>query len=212
MIQSTKRKTPVTGVVATFIVTAFFIGSGYTVFMHSSGPDVYTVEDMQRNERSAFENIRLVSKAQAEYIKQDRDFDGVLEYSTYVTHLWRTIGPDSQKIQLDLIPKDLAYAIKPSHAINGYVFVHQFKKTSKTGQEADLDREKEWGVLMVPAVLESGRITFFADESGTVYANGGRTQRVIPDAPETDDAWVPLSSLQDLVKLQQGVQTQDSTP
>jgi hypothetical protein len=203
MTDNTQHKTHVAGVICTLIITAFLSWTGYFIFFKTD-EIVYSPEKMKQNQRAAFKHISLVSKAQAEYIKHDHDKNGKLEYSRFITHLWRTIGKDNERVQLDLISKKLAFAIKRTRASDGYYFVQKFKKASSSdGTEVDMDPEKEWGVLMIPAAEHTGYVTFFADQSGNIYANNTNTRMSIPENPEFNDSWVLLKDEQELISLQQ---------
>ncbi len=193
-----------TGVLSTLIVTVLLAGTGYLLFFKTE--KINSPEDIKQNERIAFNNIGLISKAQAEYIKHDHDNNGKLEYSRFVPHLWRTIGKNNEKIQLDLISKKLGFAIQRSRARNGYYFVHKFTRTiPESGKEVDMDAEKEWGVLMLPAANDTGYLTFFANQSGNIYACHNDRRRTVPNDPDADDSWLLIKDIREVISLQQTI-------
>ena len=99
------------------------------------------------------------------------------------------VRPDSEDTDKDRVPP---------------YFVQQFTKIlPESGEEVDMDPEKEWGVLMVPVAEHTGHVTFFADQSGYIYANNTNTRMSIPDSPEFNDSWVLLKDEQELISLQQ---------
>jgi hypothetical protein len=203
MTDTAQHKIRVAGVVCTLIITAFLSWTGYFIFFKTDEV-IYSAQQIKQNQHAAFKHISLVSKAQAEYIKYDHDKNGKLEYARFITHLWRTIGKDNERVQLDLIPKTLAFAIKRTRACDGYYFVHQFKKVnSSDGIEVDMDPEEEWAVMMIPAAEHTGYVTFFANQSGNIYANDTRTRMNIPNDPESDDSWKLVKDPRDLKALQQ---------
>ena len=180
----------ITGVLSTLIVTVLLAGTGYLLFFKADKA-INSPEDIKQNERIAFNNIGLISKAQAEYIKHDHDNNGKLEYSRFIPHLWRTIGKNNEKVQLDLIDKKLAFAIEQDLPCNGYYFVQQFTNTlPESGEAVDMDAEKEWAVLMIPAAKDTGYLTFFTDQSGDIYACHSDRRMTVPNDPDTNDSWI----------------------
>lgn len=195
----------ITGVFSTLIITVLLAGTGYLLFFKTD-KGINSAEDIKQNERIAFNTIGLISEAQAEYIKHDHDNNGKLEYSRFVTHLWRTIGKNNEKIQLNLIPKKLAFAIKRTRARDGYYFVHKFTKSiPESEEEVDMDAEKEWGVLMIPAANDTGYLTFFTNQSGNIYVSHSNMRRTIPNDPDTDDSWLLLKDIREVISLQQTI-------
>lgn len=193
-----------TGVLSTFIITALLSATVYLLFVKTE--KVNTPEDMKQNERIAFNAIGLISKAQAQYIKHDHDNNGKLEYSRFIPHLWRTIGKNNEKIQLDLIDKKLAFAIEQNLASNGYYFVQKFTNIlPESGERVDMDAEKEWAVLMIPAAKGTGYLTFFANQSGNIYACHSDRRRTVPNDPDTNDLWILMKDIQDVISLQQTI-------
>jgi len=205
MTANPKNQIRITGVFSTFIITALLAGTAYLLFFKTD-KRINSPEDIKQNECIAFNNICLISRAQAEYIKHDHDNNGKLEYARFVPHLWRTIGKKNEKIQLDLIPQKLAFAAEKTHACDGYYYVQKFTKSlPESEEEVDMDAGKEWGVLMVPAANDTGYLTFFANQSGNIYVNHSNRRWIIPDDPDTDDSWLLLKSVRELISLQQTI-------
>jgi len=195
----------ITGVLSTLIVTVLLAGTGYLLFFKADKA-INSPEDIKQNERIAFNNIGLVSKAQAEYIKHDHDNNGKLEYSRFIPHLWRTIGKNNEKIQVNLVDKKLAFAIKRARAVDGYYFVHKFTRPIPESEDrVDIDAEKEWGVLMIPAADDTGYLTFFANQSGNLYVCHNDMRRIVPNDPDTDNSWLLVKDIQEVISLQQTI-------
>ncbi len=205
MTADQKQPIRTTGALSTLIITVLLAGTAYLLFFKTD-KTINSPEDIKQNERSAFNAVGLISKAQAEYIKHDHDNNGKLEYSRFIPHLWRTIGKNNEKIQLDLIGKKLAFAIENFRASNGYYFVHKFTRTiQESGEWVDMDAEKEWGVLMMPAENDTGYLTFFANQSGNIYACHSDRRRGVPNDPDTDDSWLLVKDIQEVISLQQTI-------
>jgi len=202
MTANPKNQIRITGVFSTLIVTALLAGMGYLLFFKTD-KRINSPEDIKQNELIAFDNICLISRAQAEYIKHDYDNNGKLEYARFVPHLWRTIGKKNEKIQLDLIPKKLAFGAEKTHACDGYYYMHKVSKNlSEIRKET---APKKWAVLMVPAADDTGYLTFFANQSGNIYVSHNNRRWVIPDDPDTDDSWLLLKGVRELISLQQTI-------
>jgi len=200
-----KKQIRITCVFSTLIITALLAGTAYLLFFKTD-KRINSPEEIKQNERIAFNNIRLISRAQAEYIKHDYDNNGKLEYARFIPHLWRTIGKKNEKIQLDLIPKKLAFAIEKTHACDGYYYMHKFSKNlSEIRKEIDMDAPKKWSVSMVPAANDTGYLTFFANQSGNIYVNHSKRRWIIPDDPDTDDSWLLLKNVRELISVQQTI-------
>jgi len=205
MTADPKNPIRMTGVLSTLIVTVLLAGTVYLLFFRTD-KHIITPEEIKQNERNAFSAIGLISRAQAEYIKHDHDNNGKLEYSRFIPHLWRTIGKDNEKIQLDLIGKKLAFAIEDTLACDGYYFVHKFDKTLPGSEErVDMDAEKEWGVLMISATRDTGCLAFFADQTGHIYASHSDRRWSIPEDPDSDDSWLLVKDVGEVISLQQTI-------
>ena len=84
MTADPKNQIRITGVLSTLIITVLLAGIVCLLFFKAD-KHINSPEDIKQNERIAFNAIRLVSQAQAEYIKHDHDNNGKLEYSRFVT-------------------------------------------------------------------------------------------------------------------------------
>ncbi len=68
-----------------------------------------------------------------------------------------------------------------------------------------MDFEKEWGALMIPAAKDTGYLTFFTDQSGNIYACHSDRRRTVPNEPDTNDSWILVKDIQEVISLQQTI-------
>ncbi|MBM4152482.1 MAG: DUF2950 domain-containing protein [Kiritimatiellaceae bacterium] len=186
----------------TITLTAVLLISAYVIVFVKPEPN--TPEDRRRNEVNAYTSIQQLLAAQSTYIQTDYDGNGTLEYARFIPHLWRSIGDKNEKINVKLLSKKTAFAMKKSHAIHGYYFIHQFTKPDPQDPEkqVDLDHTREWGALLLPATEADGFLTFFCNQAGIIYVNSGATRQTLPFNPVDNPEWIPLKNLEQLKSLQ----------
>lgn len=203
MTNKTKRPS---GIFPTLTLTLLLAATVYALFLYKEKAN--TADDFRRNELKAYAHMQTLIAAQSAYIRKDYDRNGTLEYARFIPHLWRCIGEKNEKIDVNLLPKKTAFAIKKARSIDGYYFVHQFTKPDPQNPEKqiDLNPEKEWSALMLPSDPNNGWLTFFANQTGQIYVNHSETRQTIPVDPTTDNNWIPLYSETQLKGLQQTIE------
>lgn len=190
---------------AAFLTADLFRGEGQRL-----GP-----ERIRAQEHTAFENLRAIAKAQEIYRASDPDGDDIHSYAAFHIHLWQSVRTDGSKTSVDLISRDLAFAMVDAFALEGYVFVSLHKKMAfpdgmernvalKNAEHAQpLDPTEEWAVAALPAAAEeSGRIFYIADETGIwATADSDRWLGVRPVRP-SDEGWTRVDTIADVKGLQ----------
>lgn len=127
----------------------------------------------------------------------------------FYVHLWRSVSLDSEPIQVNLIAKELAFAMEESKTLNGYYYMDLRKRRIdiKTGEE--FDYTKEWGVTALPGNKgKTGVLTFITDQTKVIYVTAKRHRQ--PEQPEYPydpggSGWTRIDTLEDLKKFQETV-------
>ena len=137
---------------------------------------------MMRNERLAFDNIRRIFKAQETYHRTDWNGDGRSSYALFLVHLWGTLDRNSDPVPSRLIPRELAFAMAGTDALEGYYYVdlHERLITHDPGSGTTtelLDPEQEWAIMALPAAYgRTGSAAFMVSHEGTVYAKDAKIE------------------------------------
>lgn len=167
---STDKKLSITGIIVTVLVT-IGLGWGGWQWQHRYdwlGP--VTEKDRQANRVKAFKNVQLICAAQEEYIQKDWDNDGQKVYSRYLAHLWTTLSKESDPVLIELIPKDLAFAMGPSNALGSYYYKDlPLRALASKDETRRNDYSKEWAVAAIE--VTDGKIArrvFLADNNGKI--------------------------------------------
>ena len=214
MTRTEKRSnTTPTGVVLTIVVTIGFVWAGFQWINRYNWPRRLTIRDRRANEITAFENLRRISQAQAEYKKTDWDHDGRKTYAMFYVHLWKSIDANNESVPVGLIDKELGFAMGLSRPLSGYYFLdlNTGAIPNNPREERVLDPEKEWAVTAVPiGYKNTGRITFLADNTGAIYA---QKYYAIPYRCPHDPAaegWKKIENLQQLKDFQSALESSRS--
>ncbi|RKY08217.1 MAG: hypothetical protein DRP66_05035 [Planctomycetota bacterium] len=197
---SQNKEISVVGIIFTVIVTLGFIWAALQWLNRYNRPAQLTSEDMRANEIQAFKNLRRISQAQEKYKQTDRDGDGKKKYAKFFTHLWRCVNIQSEATTIKLIPKDIAFAVAPSFAIDGYYFINLYSRAlSAKGQTRKLDYEKEWAVAAIPADPgNTGSLIFIADNSSDIFMKKyTEIPSYYPHDPHSN-GWTKIESIKQL--------------
>ena len=150
---------------------------------------------MARQEQLAVQRLRVIARAQAEYIRSDWDGDGSGAYAEFLPHLWQSVrASDSSPVPVKLIPYRLAIARPVSHAVDGYIFFNLHQKGSADDEEGRtfLDYAREWAAVAYPVApgtrnAHDIRRVFLLDSSGALRQRSlsrGKPSVYPPDARE----------------------------
>lgn len=204
---NTGRKFTIPGIVTTIIATFFFIWAAMQWFTGYNWPPQADIDEIQSNELHAFKNLKFISDTQKKYIELEWDKDAEKAYADYFVHLWTSVNTRSEPVKLNLIPRELGFAMGPTRAVDGYYFIDIHERISPdTGKTEWLDFKKQWMIAAVPSdMIKSGKLMFLADQTGSIYV---KAQPIHPkeyiDSP-LSQGWSKIDSIRDLKEFQQGV-------
>ena len=172
MTETAKRKISLIGIAVTILVTAGFAWSAWQWFNRYNYPRALGAEEIKANEIETFNNLKLIARAQLQYIQKDWDGDGKKRYARFFIHLWSTVNAEHDPVRSGFIPKELGFAMGASSSVNGYYFRDLRSRTKPESNETvPLNYANEWAIAAVPALVgKTGHLTFLADNSGRIYA------------------------------------------
>ena len=168
---SDNKNFTLTGIIMTIAVTIALVWSGLQWKNRYNWIKPITEKDRQANSIKAFKNLQLICTAQDKYIQKDWDNDGQKVYSRYFTHLWTTLSQESDPILIELIPKQLAFAMGPEKALDGYYYNDlPRREVDSKGNTRKNDYTKEWAIAAIDANYgRTSRRVFLADNTGKIF-------------------------------------------
>lgn len=201
-----KKKINMTGIIFTIIVTLAFAWAIYQLLALPSEKSKLTGDEMRQNEITAYRQLRAIAAGQEQYIKKDWDGDGKTSYAMFYVHLWRSVTPEGEPIRVNLIPKEVGFAMDISSPIDGYYFVDLRRWRIDRGNKKEFDYEKEWGAAAQPGIYRgTGLLTFLANQTGDIYA----APRMHPEPEYPIDpvksGWTRIASVEELKEFQKAV-------
>jgi hypothetical protein len=201
------KKTTLTGIIFSIVVTVGFIWAAFQWFTLWSKPRPMTAQDMQSNEQIAFQNLQTIAGAQKKYKEKDWDGDGKKTYAKYFIHLWSSVTTAGDPVFVGLIPKKLGFALESTRAIDGYYFndLHDRLLPDNIGLQR-LDYEIQWAVMAVPASNgQTGMLFLMADQTGLVFVNPAKfvSPQYIDDP--VSNGWTKIDTIQQLKDFQKKI-------
>ena len=204
------KKNNITGIILTVIITIGFIWSIYRLSGLSNDRGPLSGEEIRANELGAYENLKLIAAAQEEYKQRDWDSDGKKFYAMFYVHLWRSVSLAGEPIGVNLIGKELAFAMEESKTLKGYYYMDLRKRLIDIKAIEEFDYTKEWGLAALPGTRgRTGLLTFIIDQSNVIYATTKmHSQPEYPYDPG-GSGWARIDSRADLEKFQERVSYPD---
>jgi len=200
-------------------VIGLYIGlvAGSVYILHTPNPDAeVSLNEIIANEIKAKDYLKLIYRAQKQYIAVDWDKDGIKRYAEFVAHLWQTVDRNADPVRNSFIPQKLAFAMGVSRAIDGYYFQSIHLKEMQPGrpnsdinkehqplQSIDIDLTREWAIVAIPASYgRTGTLSFMIGSSGKIYAKDNRN-RPVESIPERmiSNGWQEIDIVTDIRKL-----------
>ena len=160
---------------------------------------------MRSNEQLAFQRLGIIIDAQRRYRQRDWDGDGRKTYARFHVHLWRNVDRKGRPVAVDLIPRELGFAMAPGLALDGYYFKNIHSKAIVAGIQGkptsagagDLDLAREWAVAAIPHKPRlSGTLSFVAHSSGAIWTPKPGSGTSSPPR------WIRIKSASHLKELQ----------
>jgi hypothetical protein len=196
------RTDRVIGLIVTLFITAYFLWGALQWIQRDNWPPPPNPRRIPHNERKALASLRSIREAQEKYREKDWDEDGRRVYASFLVHLWQSVDKSGGPIEVRLIPRQLAFAMTPRLAVDGYYFedIH-----TRGPEENRMDPAEDWAMVALPVAQgKTGVLTFLIDSSGSVWAKAcdRETIRFFPAGPASK-GWEKIGSPDDLAALQE---------
>ncbi|MCK4753576.1 MAG: hypothetical protein KAS75_09015 [Planctomycetes bacterium] len=200
------KKITAVGVVFTIIVTLDFLWAANQWFNRYNWPPPLTTEQLRTDGLNTFKNLQIIAQAQEIYKQTDWNKDGKKVYAEYFTHLWTTINANDDPVLIDLISRELSFAVGPYRPKDNYFFVNLHHRVAEDGKISELDYEKQWAILAIPALYtKRGAPIFIIDNSSRIFVKKyGKMVYLYPKDP-TGEGWMEVENLQQLKQFQETV-------
>jgi hypothetical protein len=203
-------KNNIIGIILTVIITLGFIWSIYLLSSLSNEQKPLIGEEIRANELAAYENLKLIAAAQEKYKQKDWDSDGKKEYAMFYVHLWRSVSLAGEPIGVNLIAKELAFAMEISNTLKGYYYLDLRRRRIDIKTMEEFDYAKEWGAAALPGTRgRTGVLTFIVDQSKRIYVTSKMHSQ--PEYPRDPggSGWTRIQTREDLEKFQERVSYPD---
>ena len=190
------------GVFFTLIVTVGFLFCALAWNNLWKPPDTASAKDIRKNIQNTFLNLQTISRAQTEYKKTDWDNDGTKLYAKYYIHLWTSVSTTSEPINVELIPKKLAFAIEALRAIDGYYFIDLHDTQLADNQLQPLDYKNQWAVLAATENINHQEILYFLADNTGIFV---KYTKYVPSTYPNDlvaDGWIKINTNEELQDFQ----------
>ena len=162
---------------------------------------------IKANERLAYQHLETIIRAQRKYRQRDWDGDGRKTYARFHIHLWQSVRQDGGPVPVDLIPRELGFAMAPDFALDGYYYkgIHsralmaRLQNKPASAGAGVLDPAREWAVAAIPhKPQKTGLHSFVAHSSGAIWTQ----LRPLPGGSPLESKWVKITSADHLRILQ----------
>jgi hypothetical protein len=200
------KKNNATGIILTALITIGFIWAIYQLAGFSLEKKPLTGEEMRVNEIEAYQNLKSIADAQRKYIKKDWDSDGKKAYAMFYVHLWRSVSLESEPIRVNLVTRELAFAMEATRPHKGYYYMDLRKRRIDIKTSKEFDYTKEWAVAALPGQRgRTGVLTFMVDQTQAIYVTVKRHGQ--PEYPHDPggSGWTRIDSAAELKEFQKSV-------
>lgn len=203
------------GTLLTALVTVGVLWAASRWLQGHTWPKPPDEAQIRHDEALAYERLLAIAAAQERYRERDWDGDGQQTYAVFHVHLWRTVDPTGRPVAVELIPRELGFAMARAFALDNYVYqsVHVLAVSGEpVGNAAsagrpgvrELDPATEWGVIAKPAVAskQASRV-FFVDQTGEIWTHRVHlADRIAMPTDLASRGWVQVRSAAHLAELQ----------
>lgn len=178
---TTGKKVYKTGIVVSVLAVLLTPAAMLFVLSISTTYFLYIPSQVKNDEITAYKNIQKIAKAQQIYYEEDRDENGKKDYALFFIHLWQGVDENARPKEINLISKELGFALRSPYALDGYFFVDihsRFFKVQGEYKSRYLDSEKEFVIGAFPQYnKKTGHLVYLIDEKGKLFA---KTLDVVP--------------------------------
>ena len=194
----------IAGILLTIGVTIGFVWAAWQWHQRDNWPPKLSVSAIQANEVQTFQHLQQFAQAQALYKDVDWDHDGRKTYAKFPAHLWMSVDKHNQQIPVNLVSRDLGFAMGADTAVNGYYFRNfDTQETPGAAVIRKIDYASAWAMAAIPAIYrKTGLLMFLSDSSGRVFARDARNPPLFYPADAQADEWSRVDTLEQLQQLQ----------
>jgi hypothetical protein len=203
----------ISSLLLTALAAAGFIWAAWAWVGLGGGRDPLDAAQRRQNERRTYVQLKRIAAAQNRYRQHDWDGDGRKTYAEFFIHLWRSVRVDGTPVPVNLIPRELGFAMAPSFARDGYFYrdlhtagaLAALTHTASPPRPTHLDPAEQWAVAALPAAPGStGQLAFVADSSGAIWTLH-QSDSSAASGPPAKSCRIKVRSLQHLKKIQQSM-------
>lgn len=199
-----KNNLSIAGVLLTIGVTLGFLWAAWQWHQRDNWPPKLSVKAIQTNEAQTFRHLQQFAQAQNLYKETDWDQDGKKTYAKFPAHLWMSVDKHNQQVPVNLIPRELGFAMGPDTAVNGYYFRNfDTQEAPETTSIKKIDYASEWAMAAIPAIYrKTGLLMFLSDSSGRIFVKDARNIPLFYPANAQTDEWKRIDTLEQLLQFQ----------
>ncbi len=203
-----KNNLSIAGILLTIGATIGFLWAAWQWYHRDNWPPALSVSAIRANEVQAFEHLQRFARAQEQYKDTDWDHDGQKTYAKFPVHLWTSVDNHNQQIPVNLVSRELGFAMGADTAVNGYYFRNfDSQEASETASSKKLDYINEWAMAAIPAIYrKTGRLMFLSDSSGKIFAKNARNIPLFYPANAQADEWHRIDTLEQLQQFQHTIE------
>ncbi|GAK55890.1 secreted protein [Candidatus Vecturithrix granuli] len=194
----------IAGVLLTIGVTIGFLWTAWQWHQRDNWPPKLSVRAIQANEAQTFRHLQQFAQAQKLYKEADWDQDGRKTYAKFPAHLWMSVDKHNQQVPVNLVPRELGFAMGADTAVNGYYFRNfDAQEAPETTSIKKIDYASEWAMAAIPAIYrKTGLLMFLSDSSGEIFVKDTRNIPLFYPANPQSDEWKRIDTLEQLQQLQ----------
>lgn len=200
------KKVNITGIIFTVIISVGFMWAVYRLVGLSEAKAPITAAQMRANEVRAFAGLKKMARAQEKYVQTDWDRDGKKVYAAFFVHLWTSISSRGESIPVNLIPRELAFAMEDTLMVNGYYYMDLRKRRFQGNTYREFNYQKEWAIAAVPGSAgRTGILSFIVDQRNVIHASPRmHGEPEYPHEPDSD-GWKRIDTVEELKTFQKSV-------
>lgn len=200
----------IAGVLLTIGVTIGFLWAAWQWYQRDNWPLKLSVSAIQANEVQTFRCLQQFAQAQKLYKDADWDQDGRKTYAKFPAHLWVSVNKHNQQVPVNLVSRELGFAMGPDTTVNGYYFRNfDTQETPETTFIKKIDYASEWAMAAIPAIYrKTGLLMFLSDSSGQIFVKDARNIPLFYPANPQSEEWSKVDTLEQLQHFQHSIEAE----